>query len=113
MFMNEEYYYVAALKFLSYFYGILATPAEVIGHYYCFLVDNLDNSVICQIMLELKLLSEKDLIHCAKMYSDHQQNMYLLDRLLVTSTASINDFCRKLQNTNNQEVGCMLVTGKN
>ena len=86
----------------------------MIGHYYCFLVDNLDSSVVCQIMLELKLLSEKDLIHCAKMYSDHQQNTYLLEWLLVKGTASIDEFCRKLKNTKNQqEVGSMLVAGKN
>ena len=95
-------------------YDILATPAEVIGHYYCFLVDNLNNSVVCQIMLELKLLTEKDLMHCAKMYSDHQQNTYLLDRLLVTGMASIDEFCHKLQHRKNQqEFGDILVAGKN
>ena len=65
-------------------------------------------------MHKLKLLTEKDLIHCAKMYSDHQQNTYLLDRLLVTGTASIDEFCHKLQNTKSQqEFGSILVAGKN
>ena len=65
-------------------------------------------------MLELNLLTEKDLIHCAKMYSYHQQNTYVLDRLLVTGTASIDKFCNKLQNTKSQqEFGSILVAGKN
>ena len=107
-----KFYYVVIV--LNFIYNILATPAEVISHYYCFLADNLNNSVVCQVMLELKLLTERDLMHCAKMYSDHQQNAYLLDRLLVTGTASIDDFCRKLRSTKSeQEVGSILVAGKN
>ena len=86
----------------------------MIGHYYCFLVDNLDNSVVCQIMLELKLLTERDLLHCAQMYSGHQQNAFLLDQLLAVGTASIDEFCHMLQNAKNQpELGCILVNGEN
>ena len=91
----------------------LARPAEVIDHYYCFLSNNLDNSVMCQIMLELKLLNEKDLVQCAKMYSDYQKNAFLLDQLLVTDTASIVGFCHMLQNGKNQELGHMLMNCKN
>lgn len=61
-------------------------------------------------MLEMKLLAEKDLVHSAKMCSDHQRNAFLLDRLLITSTASIVEFCRLLQNAEDQQdIGDMLI----
>lgn len=93
---------------------VLATPAEVIGHYYCFLSNNLDNSVVCKIMLELKVVNEEYLIHCAKLHSDYQKNAFLLDQLLVTNKFSnIFEFCRLLHNTDNQqELGYMLVNGE-
>ena len=91
-----------------------ATPAEVIDHYHCFLLANFDSSTICQIMLEMKLLTEKDLVYSAKMYSDYQRNSFLLDRLLVTNTTSIVEFCHLLQNAENQQdIGDMLINGKN
>jgi len=91
----------------------LATPAEVIGHYYCFLSNNLDNSVVCQIMLSLELLTEEDLVHSAIMYSDCQKNAFLLDKLLVTGTTRIVEFCNLLQSKENQqELEHMLVKGK-
>ena len=92
---------------------ITATPAEVINHYYCFLLENLDSSTICQIMLKMKLLTEKDLLHAAKMYSDYQKNAFLVDRLLVTSTSGIVEFCHLLQTTQSQqEIGFKLVHGR-
>ena len=92
---------------------ISATAAEVIGHYYSFLLANFDSSTICHIMLEMKLITEKGLVHSAKMYSDYQKNAFLLDRLLVTNAASIIEFCRLLQNTENQQdLGNMLMNGK-
>ena len=85
---------------------------EVIGHYYCFLLENLDSSVICQLMLEMKLLTEDDLVHCAKMFSDHQKNVFLMDHLLTAGTISIVGFCHLLQNTESQqEIGTMLANG--
>ena len=97
----------------NYTYMFLATPAEVIGHYYCYLLNGLDNSVVCQIILELRILDE-NLIHCAKLYSDYQKNAFLLDQLLVTNKSSkIFEFSRLLHNTENQqELGYMLVNGK-
>ena len=97
---------------LIFFYA-LATPAEVIDHYYCFLLENLNGSVICQLMLEMKLLNKGDLIHYTKMYSEYQKNAFLMDHLLTVGTASIFEFCHLLQNIENQEeIGTMLVNGK-
>ena len=91
----------------------LATPAEVIDHYYCFLSDNLDNNAVCKIMLESKLLTDRDLV-LAKMHSDYQQNKFLLDQLLIAGTANIIGFCHMLQDVKNQqELGHMLLSGKN
>ena len=86
----------------------------MIGHYYCFLSDNLDNGVVCKIMLELKIVNEADLILCAKLHSEYQKNAFLLDQLLVTNNFSnIFEFCRLLHNTDNQqELGHMLVNGE-
>ena len=85
----------------------------MISHYYCFLLENLDGSIISQLMFEIKLLTEDDLVHCAKMFSDHQKNAFLMDHLLAMGTASIMEFCHLLQNTENlQEIGTMLVNGK-
>ncbi len=90
----------------------LANPAEVIGHYYCFLLENLDSSVICQLMLEMKLLTEDDLVHCAKMCSEHQKNTFLMDHLLAAGTTRIVGFCHLLQDTeNHQEIGTILTNG--
>ena len=92
---------------------VLATPAEVIDHYYCFLADNLDNNVICQTLLKLKVISEKDVMDSTKMCSEYQQNAFLLDHLLVTSSTIIVEFCHMLQNTTNQQqFGDMLLNGK-
>ena len=64
-------------------------------------------------MLEMELLTEKDLVYSAKMYSDYQKNAFLLDRLLVTNTANIAEFCHLLQNTESQQdIGDMLINGK-
>ena len=85
----------------------------MISHYYCFLLENIDSSVIFQLMLEIKLLTEDDLVHCAKMCSDHLKNAFLIDHLLAMGTASIVEFCHLLRNTENlQEIGTMLVNGK-
>ena len=101
------------LHYIIFLCELIATPEEVIGHYYCFLLERLDSSTICQMMLEMKLLSEKDLIHSAKMYSDYQKNAFLVDRLLITDTASIVEFCRVLKSKENQsEIGDMLINGK-
>ena len=94
---------------------VLATPAEVIDHYYCFLSSNLDNSIICQNMLKLELISEEDLMISAKLCSDYKRNAFLLDQLLVADSPSIIKFCYSLKNgvTNDTDVGYMLVNGKN
>ena len=93
----------------------LATPAEVIDHYYCFLSNNLDNSIISQNMLKLELISEEDVMISAKMYCDYKKNAFLLDQLLVADSASIIKFCYLLKNgaPNNQNIGHVLVNGKN
>ena len=109
--MNKRAVLVLSVQLLTLFYT-LATPAEVISHYYCFLLESLDNGAICKIMLEMKLLTEDDLVHSALMYSDYQKNAFLIDHLLVTGTVSILKFCTLLQNTENQhEIGNMLVNG--
>ena len=96
------------------YFVLLATAAEVISHFYCFLSNNLDNSEVCNIMLKLKLVTEGDLVHCGKMHSVYQQNRFLLDQLLVTDTTDIVGFSRMLQNVKNQqEFGHMLLSGKN
>ena len=64
-------------------------------------------------MCKLELISEEDLVNSSRMCSDYQQNAFLLDQLLVTSLATIVEFCHELQNTENQEIGNMLVNGKN
>ena len=90
-----------------------ATPAEVIGHYYFVLSEKVDHSVICQVMLKLKLLNEQDLTYCGKLYSDYQKNVFLLDQLLVSDRANIVEFCYLLRNMKCQkELGHMLVNGK-
>ena len=102
------------LFFKSLLLLLLATAAEVISHYYCFLSNNLDNNEVCNIMLNLKLVTEGDLVRCGKMHSVYQQNRFLLDQLLVTDTADIVGFSRMLQNVKNQqELGHMLLSGKN
>ena len=65
-------------------------------------------------MLELKVVNEEDLIHCAKLHSEYQKNAFLLDQLLVTKNSSnIFEFCHLLHNTDNQqELGYMLVNGE-
>ena len=100
---------------LFYLCMYIATPAEVIGHYYCFLLDNLDNNVAHQIMLELKLLNKEDMVHYNKLYSDYQKTAFLLNQLVSVETSrGIVEFCHLLQNVKSQqEVGCKLVNGKN
>ena len=106
--------YLLSLSCHVWIVHVLATPAEVIGYYYCFLSDNLDNGVVCKIMLELKVVNEENLIHCAKLHSEYQKNAFLLDQLLVTNKFSdIFEFCHLLHNTDNQqELGHMLVNGE-
>ena len=95
-----------------YIFTFTAAPAEVIVYYYIVLLDSLDHSVICQVMLELKLLNEEDLVYYAKLYSDYQKNAFMLDHLLVSDTASIVKFCQLLQNMKCQkELGHMLLNG--
>ena len=90
-----------------------ATPAEVFGHYFFVLSDDLHHSVICEIMLELKILNEEELAYCDKLHSDYHKSVFLLDRMLVTDTVSIVQFCQLLQNENHhKEVGHMLLNGK-
>ena len=85
----------------------------MIGHYYWFLLETLDGNVISRLMLDIKLLTEDDLVHCAKMCSDHQKNAFLMDHLLAMGTTSIVEFCHLLLNTEDlQEIGTMLVNGK-
>ena len=92
---------------------VLATPAEVVDHYYHFLTDNLDNNIICQTMLKLELITERDVIDAAKMYSEYQKNSFLLDQLLISDTSNIVEFFRILQSIENkQEIGKMLMNGK-
>ena len=88
----------------------LATPAEVISHYYCFLSDQLDSNVLCQIMHTLKLLNEEDL---TKLNSEYQKNTFLLDCLLGANSTTIREFCQALCETENcREIGTMLLSGK-
>ena len=90
-----------------------ATSAEVIDHYYYLLADNLDNSVICQAMLKLEVISEECLMNSAKMYSDYQKNAYLLDHLLIQDASKIVEFCHSLHSAENErEIGKMLVNGE-
>ena len=89
----------------------LATPAEVIDHYYCFLADSLSNDTFCQIMSSLKLLKEDDKITLSLLPSEYQRNTSLLNHLLVSDTTSICRFCHILQDTENQEIGYMLING--
>ena len=85
----------------------------MVDHYYHFLMDNLHNNTICQTMLKLELITERDVIDAAKMYSEYQKNSFLLDQLLISDTSNIVEFCRILQNTENeQEIGKMLMNGK-
>ena len=85
----------------------------MIAHYYCFMVDTLDKTVLCNIMVKLKLLTEKDLVHYAKMCSEYHKNAFLLDQLLTKDKSSITEFCQMLQNTKyQQELGHMLEHGK-
>ena len=57
----------------------------MIGHYYWFLLETLDGNVISRLMLDIKLLTEDDLVHCAKMCTDHQKNAFL-NKLIVYAT---------------------------
>ena len=90
---------------------VLATPAEVIDHYYCFLADNLDSSIIRQTMHKVKVISEKDIVISTTMCSEYQKNAFLLNHLLIADTASIIAFCHSLEEKDKQ-LGHMLVTGK-
>ena len=83
----------------------------MIDHYYCFLLDKLDNSDVSKLMLESELLTDKKLPH-GTTHSDYQQNRFLLDHLLVARKAAIVGFCHMLEDMKNQELGHMLVNGK-
>lgn len=84
----------------------------MIDHYYCFLLDKLDNSEAGKIMLESELLADRDLEY-AKTHSDYQQSRFLLDQLLNAGKANIVGFCHMLQDVESQqELGHMLVNGK-
>ena len=84
----------------------------MIDHYYCFLLEKLDNSEVGKIMLESELLTDKDLAH-TPMHSDYQQCRLLLDQLLIAKKASIVGFCHILEDLKNQqELGQILVNGK-
>ena len=90
----------------------LATPAEVIDHYYCFLADSLSNDSFCQIMSSLNLLREDDKTTLSLLPSEYQGNTSLLDHLLVSDATSICRFCHILRDTENQqEIGYILVNG--
>ena len=106
-------YYVVCMLTFPCLYSALATPAEVINHYYCFLSDNLDNNVVCQMMHTLKLLNEEDTKILATLNSEYQKNTFLLNRLIVTDSNIIKEFCQALCDTENyQKLGAMLISGK-
>ena len=64
-------------------------------------------------MLKLKLITERDVIDSARMYSEYQQNSFLLDKLLTSYIPNIVEFCDMLQHMENyQEIGKMLALGK-
>ena len=90
----------------------LATPVEVVNHYYCFLADNLSNDVFCQILSSLRLLMEGDQVALSVATSEYQRNTLLLNQLLVSDTTSIIKFCHTLQDTKSHEqIGYILVNG--
>ena len=89
----------------------LATPAEVIGHYYCFLADNFSNDIFCQIMSSLKLLKEDDRVALSMLPSEYYRNTSLLNHLLVSEITSICRFCHTLRDAENQKIGYTLVNG--
>ena len=94
-------------------FSYTATSAEVVDHYYHLLASNFDNSVICQTMLKLEVITEECQINSAKMYSDYQKNAYLLDQLLIKDTSRIVEFCHSLQSAENErEIGIILVNGE-
>ena len=91
---------------------ILATPAEMLIHYYCFLADSLNNKIFCRLMSLMKMLKEADAINFTMVPSEYQRNALLLDDLLVSDANSISRFCHSLQDTKTQqEIGQMLVNG--
>ena len=76
-------------------------------------MDNLDNNTICQVMLKLQLITERDVMDSATMYSEYQKNSFLLDQLLTLYTSNIVEFCHVLQSMEDkQEIGKMLLDGK-
>ena len=76
-------------------------------------MDNLDNDTICETMLKLELITERDVMDSAKMYSEYQKNSFLLDQLLTSDASCIVEFCYVLQSAQNkQEIGKMLMNGK-
>ena len=90
----------------------LATPAEVLHHYYCFLADSLNNKIFYQVMSSLKMLKEASKINLPMVASEYQRNILLLDDLLASDATNISKFCRNLQDTESQqEIGQMLVNG--
>ena len=92
----------------------IATPAEVIDHYFCFLADSFNNDTFCQIpiMSSLKLLKEDNQATLTVVASEYQRNSLLLNHLLASDAASISRFCHILQDTATQaDIGHMLVNG--
>ena len=64
-------------------------------------------------MLKLELITERDLVDSASMYSEYQKNSFLLNQLLISDASNITEFCRVLQSMESkQEIGKMLVNGK-
>ena len=77
------------------------------------MTEHLDNDTICQTMLKLELITEREVIDSARMYSEYQKNSYLLDQLMISDASNIVEFCCMLKNTESkQEIGKMLVNGK-
>ena len=90
----------------------LATHAEIIDYYYCFLAINLSNGILCQVMFSLKLVKEEDDVTLSMAPSEYQRNTLLLDHLLVSDATSIQGLCYALQDTKHyQDIGIMLVNG--
>ena len=82
---------------------ILATPAEVVDHYYCFLAVSLKYDVFCQIMSSLQLMSEEDKEHLSVVASEYHKNISLLNSLVVSDSASISRLCSILEDTEGQQ----------
>ena len=104
--------YMHVLLATMYICIYIATPAEVIDHYYCFLADSLSNDIFCQIISSLKLLKEDDQVTLTVLASEYQRNSLLLNHLLASDATIVSRFCHILQDTATQtDIGHMLVDG--